>query len=67
VVLGVLLLDVNKRGIMTAGPVRDMTQEEMTTFLALQALPGETMSQFIARAAAPYIASAYGMRYSIPA
>lgn len=45
-------------------PARLMTSEEKITFMSLIAGAGENIMQLIARAAAPYIESAYGITYT---
>lgn len=62
--LSVRLLDGYGHVINLPQPVRQMSGAEKTTFMALAATNGETLSQFVARAAAPYIASVYGITYT---
>lgn len=62
--LSIRLLDGYGQLIRLPQPVRAMTNTEKTAFMALGANSGETLSQFVARAAAPYIAAAYGITYT---
>lgn len=61
--LSIRLLDGYGQLIRLPQPVRPMNSSERTTFMALAATNGETLSQFIARAAAPYIEAVYGITY----
>jgi hypothetical protein len=62
--LSVRLLDGYGQLIRLPQPVRQMTPTETNALMALGANASETLSQFVARAAAPYIEAVYGITYT---
>lgn len=62
--LSVRLLDGYGQTINLPQPVRQMTPTETTNMMALGANANETIGQFIARAAAPYLLAVYGITYN---